>query len=93
MEDISMDLSHSFIMISLVKQLLSLLLNLYKLYIQRKCAFLSPSWPSSAALALSSSQVSCPRETGSPTENWMADLGVRVRLRVHISERNGASYS
>lgn len=30
MEDISMDLSHSFIMISLVNQLLSLLLNLYK---------------------------------------------------------------
>lgn len=43
--------------------------------------------------SISSSQVWRPRETGSSTENWMADLGVQVRLRVHISERNGASCS
>lgn len=43
MEDISMDLSHSFIMILFVNQLLLLCLNLYKLNIQRKCASLSPS--------------------------------------------------
>lgn len=88
-----MDLSHSHIMVPLVNQLLSLPLNLYKLYIQRKCASLSPSWPSSAALALSSSHVLRPRETGSSTENYMAELGVQVRMVVHISERNGASCS
>lgn len=88
-----MDLSHSFIMIPFVNQLLSSRLSLYKLYIKRKCASLSPSWPFSAALSFSSSQVSRPRETCSSTEDWMADLGVQVRLRVHISERNGESCS
>lgn len=85
-----------FIMILFDNHLLSLILNLYKLYILyilQKCVSLFPSWPSSAALSLSSSQVSRPRETGSFTENWIVDLGVQVCLRVHMNERNGASCS